>query len=122
VAQALDGDASIGKIDLQRDFTMEHFLQFVELWTQISNIQIHLDMDVDISWKLMPNGQYSTKSAYEMQFFGSIISSMDKTIWKAWAPTKVSFLCGFLVKTEFGRPTAWRSVSGRIPDYRGQPT
>jgi hypothetical protein len=80
VAQALDGDASIGKIDLQRDFTMEHFLQFVELWTQISNIQIHIDMDVDISWKLMPNGQYSTKSAYVMQFLGSITSLMNKTI------------------------------------------
>jgi hypothetical protein len=30
-------------------FSMEHFLQFVELWPQISNIQLHQDMNGDIT-------------------------------------------------------------------------
>jgi hypothetical protein len=49
VAHALDGDAWIDKIDLQQAFTMQHFLQLVELWTQISNIQLHPDMNDDIT-------------------------------------------------------------------------
>jgi hypothetical protein len=45
----------------------------------------------DIVWRLTPNGQYSAKSAYDLQFIGTTLSSLDKTIWKAWAPPKVKF-------------------------------
>jgi hypothetical protein len=32
---------------------------------------------------------YSAASAYKLQFFGLIESSMYKLMWKAWAPAKV---------------------------------
>jgi hypothetical protein len=47
----------------------------------------------DISWKLTPNGQYTTKSAYELHFIGSTISPMYKTIWKSMGTTKGEFFC-----------------------------
>jgi hypothetical protein len=52
---------------------------------------VHLDEHVedDIVWKLTGNGQYSGASAYKLQFFGLIKSSMYKLVWKAWAPPKV---------------------------------
>jgi hypothetical protein len=42
----------------------------------------------DIVWKLTGNGQYSAASAYKLQFFDLIESSMYKLVWKAWAPPK----------------------------------
>ena len=81
----------MNKIDLERDFTMEHFSQYVELWSLISNVHLVDHVEDDIIWRLTPSGQYSAKSAYEVQFLGSTISSMNKTIWKAWAPPKVKF-------------------------------
>jgi hypothetical protein len=91
VAQALDGDAWIAKIDLQKPFTLDHFLQFVDLWTMLNTIHLDPDRADDITWKLTGNGQYSSKSAYAMQFFGSTYSTLHKTIWKVWAPPKVKF-------------------------------
>jgi hypothetical protein len=91
VSQALCEDAWVTKIALESSFTMEHLSQFIDLWTLISNINLVPEQDDDIVWKLTPDGQYSLKSAYELQFMGATLSSMDKTVWKAWAPPKVKF-------------------------------
>lgn len=48
-------------------------------------------MDDEIRWKLTNNGEYTAKSAYKLQFLGTITSRMEKTIWKAWAPPKTIF-------------------------------
>jgi hypothetical protein len=45
-------------------------------------------MEDDIHWKLTSNGEYSTASAYNLQFFGLIESSFYKMVWKAWATPK----------------------------------
>jgi hypothetical protein len=37
VSQVVNEDAWVGKIDLGRPFTMEHFSQFFELWSLIVN-------------------------------------------------------------------------------------
>jgi hypothetical protein len=91
VSQALCEDAWVTKIALESSFTMEHLSQFIDLWTLISNISLVLEQEDDIVWKLTPDGQYSAKSAYELQFMGATLSSMDKTVWKVWAPPKVKF-------------------------------
>jgi hypothetical protein len=101
VSQALCDDAWISKITLDNSFTEEHLSQFVDLWALISNVNLDPEVEDDISWKLTPNGQYTTKSAYELHFIGSTISPMYKTIWKAWAPPKVKFF-------------AWLVNQGRI--------
>jgi hypothetical protein len=91
VAQALNDRAWIAKIDLGKPFTADHLRQFVELWTLLNTVTLRHDIDDDIIWRLTPHGGYTTKSAYELQFFGSTASAMDKYIWKAWAPPKVKF-------------------------------
>jgi hypothetical protein len=35
VAQDLHGNAWVGKVDLEQNFSMEHLSQFVELWTKL---------------------------------------------------------------------------------------
>jgi hypothetical protein len=91
VCDALNGNAWVHKITLDEDFSMDHLLQFVELWSLL--LHVHLDDQVEdsISWNLTANGQYSAKSAYEVQFLGSTLSIMHKTVWKVWATPKAKF-------------------------------
>jgi hypothetical protein len=91
VAKALHGNSWVAKIDLEKNFTIEHFNQFLELWTHLSTIHLNELVEDDISWRLASNGQYSAKSAYEVQFLGLIKSLMYDTVWKARAPPKTKF-------------------------------
>jgi hypothetical protein len=70
VSQAMDEDAWVEKIDLGCPFTMEHFSQYVELWSLIANVHLDQETEDDITWRLTLNGEYSSKSAYELQFLG----------------------------------------------------
>jgi hypothetical protein len=55
----------------------------------IYNLIIELNDNPDeISWKLANNGQYSAKSAYNMQFEGLTLSEMPTLVWKPWATPK----------------------------------
>ena len=62
---------------------------------------LHEDIEDDISWKLTASGEYSAKTAYEVQFLGSSSSIIYKPVWKAWAPPKVKFF-------------AWLATQNRI--------
>jgi hypothetical protein len=42
-------------------------------------------------WKLANDGIYSTKTAYMAQFSGLSRSSLQVSVWKAWAPPKCKF-------------------------------
>jgi hypothetical protein len=54
--------------------------QFVQLWVLIQNVHLVEDVEDDIHWKLTSNGEYSTASAYNLQFFDLIESSFYKLI------------------------------------------
>jgi hypothetical protein len=60
----------------------------VQLWALIQNVHLNEDMEDDIYWKLTSNGEYSTTSTYNLQFFGLTESSFHKIVWKAWATPK----------------------------------
>jgi hypothetical protein len=97
----LKDDAWVGKVALDEDFSMEHLTQFVSLWCLLQEVELIEDDEDAIVWKLTENGQYSAKSAYDLQFLGSNISPMYKTIWKAWAPPKY-------------KTFAWNTLQNRI--------
>ncbi|KAK1649450.1 hypothetical protein QYE76_067255 [Lolium multiflorum] len=90
VSHAMNGEAWISKITLDASFSLDHFSQFVDLWSLISTINLTPEVEDDITWRLTPSGNYTAKSAYELQLLGSTASPMNKTIWKAWAPPKLS--------------------------------
>jgi hypothetical protein len=81
----------MAKIDLRRDLSVEHFSKFVELWSLIQTVHLCEDIGDDVVRRLMPNGEYSAESVYEVQFLGSVASAMNKYIWKVWALPKVKF-------------------------------
>jgi hypothetical protein len=88
VAHALHDDEWVRKLALDATTSIEHLTQFVQLWANIQAVHLWEDVKDDITWKLIDNGQYSTASAYKLQFFGLVESNFNKIIWKVWATPK----------------------------------
>jgi hypothetical protein len=88
VSQALANAAWIANINFEAPFTEDHLAQFLELWILVNNVQLHLDVDDSILWKLATNRQYSAILAYKLLFLGLVQSSMNTIVWKAWATPK----------------------------------
>jgi hypothetical protein len=90
--QAFLGDAWVKKLNLEANFTFGHLSQFIDLWVLLQSVTLNDDVEDSIRSKLTTNGQYSAASAYDLQFFGLVHSSMNTMISKAWAPPRVKHL------------------------------
>jgi hypothetical protein len=88
VAQALHDGEWIRKLSAEATISIDHLTQFVHLWARIQHVHLREDVEDDITWKLTANGEYTSASAYKLQFFGLVESSMEKIIWKPWATPK----------------------------------
>ena len=75
----------------EEEFSINHVRQFIDLWVKLQNVNLQDNIEDTIVWNLSANGEYSAKSAYKAQFFGSYSSDMKTLIWKAWAPPKTKF-------------------------------
>jgi hypothetical protein len=75
--------------------------QYVELWTQLSQVQLG-DAEDSIVWRFTPDGKYSASSAYKIQFTGSTADIRWATIWKA----KVEQKCRIFM---------WLMLQNRLP-------
>ena len=91
VQQAMQDNAWVTSIKMDHSFTMDHLSQYVVLWSLLQNVSLTSNVEDEIEWKLTENGQYSAASAYEVQFLGMVLSNLEKTLWKAWAPPKTKF-------------------------------
>jgi hypothetical protein len=66
--------------------------EFTLLWRHTSQIALQDDVSDSIVWKLTVNGAYSYLLAYKVQFAGTIRSSLEMFVWKAWArPPNASY-------------------------------
>jgi hypothetical protein len=77
---------------------VEHLRQFAILWDCLQEIHLLEDVEDDIIWNITANGQYSAKSAYDVQYLGSTFSIMHKTVWKAWATPKEKLFSWLLLQ------------------------
>jgi hypothetical protein len=65
----------------------------------INNLNIELNDNPDeIFWKLANNGEYSAKTAYNMQFVGLTISKMPNLVWKPWASPKCKSFAWLIIQ------------------------
>jgi hypothetical protein len=87
VAKALDNENWIR--DLMHNVSATILTDYVMLWSMIDvmNLDLSDPADDDIVWTRTTDGVYSAKSAYSMQFVGSLLSPFPATIWRAWAPS-----------------------------------
>jgi hypothetical protein len=88
VYNGLENDFWGSQINNQWGFNVDHLQQFYMLWEMLANVQLNNDAPNSIIWKFTNNGNYSAKSAYNMQFSGLITSTMTTLVWKPWAPRK----------------------------------
>jgi mannosylglycoprotein endo-beta-mannosidase len=110
VAAALSGRRWLR--GLRRLCTTEGVRQFVDLWTQLSQVQLHSAEDT-ITWRFSADGRYSAKSAYKVQFIGAIQDGQWNIIWRAKVENKCRFFSWLLLQSKL--PT-----SDRILRFNGQ--
>jgi hypothetical protein len=71
--------------------------QFVELWRQLRQIGLTQGSDT-IQWIFNVSAQYTAKSAYQVQFKGSIAETSWDSIWKAKVETKCKIFTWLLLQ------------------------
>ena len=71
------------------------FREYASLWEQISLLDRNPDMEDEIIWRWTSDGEYTTKSAYRIQFVGQAGRQSITPIWKAKAEPNVNSLHGF---------------------------
>jgi hypothetical protein len=68
--------------------SMEELLEFVTLWEEVNSVHRVEDSEDEIKWRWTPDGQYTAKSAYRIQFLGRRKKPHLNPIWKAWVEPK----------------------------------
>lgn len=66
----------------------EELHEYVALWTIVQQIWLMEGTEDTITWRWTENGEYTTKSAYHVQFEGSFSRLKIMPIWKAKAKPK----------------------------------
>jgi hypothetical protein len=70
----------VEKIRMDTNLTVQHIHEYIRLWMPIQRIQLVEHIDDTITWNTTSNGEYSSTAAYNAQFFGSLITNMNKIV------------------------------------------
>jgi hypothetical protein len=71
--------------------------ELMALWEAISDVVRDVANEDQILWRWTANGEYSTRSAYQAQFNGSMSRIKIEAIWKAKAEPKCRFFAWTLL-------------------------
>ena len=72
--------------------------EYADLWEMIQLQARHTNAEDEITWRWTPNGEYTTKSAYRIQFIGRTKTSLFHPIWKAKTEPKCRFFAWLLLQ------------------------
>ncbi|KAM0821302.1 hypothetical protein ACQ4PT_072346 [Festuca glaucescens] len=75
---------------IERLTTIQELEELAVLWELVQNVQLSNSSDT-VTWTLTANNAYSTKAAYEAQFYGRFILHDLNIVWKAKMEEKVNF-------------------------------
>ena len=84
---------------LWRMESVNEMANFITLWDLVQSVQLTEEPDT-IRWKWTSHGDYSAKTAYNIQFAGSHSQFQGSTIWKAGAEGKHKFFAWLLVQSK----------------------
>jgi cell wall assembly regulator SMI1 len=82
---------------LNRISSQEQLEQFIKLWNLVQQVSLQEDRRDAIAWTLTPDGKYSARSAYNVQFLGRIKQPHLERVWKVRAEGKVQMFLWFLL-------------------------
>jgi hypothetical protein len=71
--------------------------EYVKLWELLRDVQLVENREDTIRWRWTANGEYTTKSAYRIQFEGCYSKLKLSPIWKARAEAKCRFFAWTLM-------------------------
>ena len=71
--------------------SQEELRQFVRLWEAVRDTTLDDTIDDSITWRWTADGEYTTRSAYQIQFIGVFSKIKLTPIWKAKAEHKCRF-------------------------------
>jgi hypothetical protein len=77
--------------------TPEEIHEYVLLWNAVQQIQLVQDREDSIIWCWAADGEYTTRSAYRIQFEGTFSKLKILPIWKAKAEPKCRFFAWMLL-------------------------
>jgi hypothetical protein len=89
VSDALPNNAWVRHITGAR--TVQVINEFLIIWQQVRQFQLTPGSPDVIRWRLSPDGDYSSASAYGAMFFGASRLLGASEIWKTAAPPRVRF-------------------------------
>jgi hypothetical protein len=77
--------------DIRGGLTVEVLLEYLRIWDLVGGVILHEDVPDQYNWKLTQHESYTSKSAYEAFFVGSIRFGPWRRIWKTWASPRCKF-------------------------------
>jgi hypothetical protein len=95
VAEALTD--SRWALDLHGQFSESVLQELLLLSDLVAGISTQLGQPDKHFWRMSASGQYSTKSAYEASFTGSLLFGAYERIWKTWALPKCALFLWLVI-------------------------
>jgi hypothetical protein len=78
--------------------SVEQMASFVQLWDLVQQVNLTSEQDT-LTWRWTSHGEYTAKSAYEMQFVGASRDVPGMAIWRAQAEGKHKFFAWLLLQS-----------------------
>lgn len=75
----------------------QEMMEYVAVWEEVRMINLQHGIQDTITWRWTPDGEYTTQSAYRIQFEGSYSKLKITPIWKAQAEAKCQFFAWTLM-------------------------
>lgn len=89
VQEALTNDKWLE--DIQSHYSVAVLSEYFDVWDLVQDVVLQPDVEDSHRWRFVASGQFTTKSAYEAFFFGSILFQPSKLIWGTGAPRRCKF-------------------------------
>jgi hypothetical protein len=77
--------------DIRGVLDAQVLMEYLQLWDVLETVSLAPGVSDQHLWTPSTSGQYSSRSAYQRFFIGSIAFEPAHRIWKSWAPPKCKF-------------------------------
>ncbi|WVZ69533.1 hypothetical protein U9M48_018306 [Paspalum notatum var. saurae] len=84
--------------DISGALSVQVLVEYLRLWSLIEGVELRPDVADKHQWRFASHGSYSSKSAYEAFFVGSITFAPWRRVWKTWAPLRCKFFIWLVFK------------------------